>query len=562
MKKFYFLFSIVLFGLIIVCGSCSNDELTAQQPEQETEGWHSAKARFTIKLEDYSQDGGATRAAGQTWQDGDVVYLLLTDKDGNKVQAYVKYDGTQQTWGDVIYEGYKEKLLCSTERVVEAYFQEGVNTLEADTLTLSNAKAIYACIDGTYVYPDGGDMEVMIALKPLTGRIRFEGTVGSDASIIGIKTFTAFSTRTGKFTESTEPVSTKVEASGSTPYIYCSFLDTTEHALVVTTDKTYKTVFDLSSSILQPGKSGFMSLPTLEDHRGWIPYVFVSSFLLNPESLTLEVGESITIVATFEPENATNKTLTWTSSDPSIATVDENGKVTAIEVGTATITAVSKDYNAKQAECVVEVTDINGHEYVDLGLPSGTLWATMNVGATRVGAYGDYYAWGETSGYNDFTEAGTGYEFTWDVYPWCNGTSTTMTKYCVDPYYGDVDNITELEPEDDVAWQNWGHSWRMPTQMQFQELKEQCTWTWTTQFGNYGYKVTSKKNSNSIFLPAAGYRSTDLDWADSIGYYWSRSLYTSNGDCALVLYFNSYSIYPSSCDYRYYGLSVRPVLNK
>ena len=195
-------------------------------------------------------------------------------------------------------------------------------------------------------------------------------------------------------------------------------------------------------------------------------------------------------------------------------------------------------------------TDINGYEYVDLALPSGLKWATMNVGATSPEDYGGYYAWGET-------EEKEYYE--WSIYKWHIGSPDTMTKYCTDSYYGTVDNKTVLDPEDDVAHVTWGSSWRMPTKAEQDELRNNCTWTWATQNGVDGYKVTGP-NGNSIFLPAAGFRDgTGVCYRGSSGYYWSSSLYSDFSPCAYDLYFRSghddwYYDY-----YRYSGRSVRPV---
>ena len=168
----------------------------------------------------------------------------------------------------------------------------------------------------------------------------------------------------------------------------------------------------------------------------------------------------------------------------------------------------------------------NGHEWVDLGLPSGLKWATCNVGANSPEEYGDYFAWGETQP-KDY--------YNWSTYKWCNGGRYSMTKYCTDSYYGTVDNKTTLELTDDAARVNWGGKWRMPTTAEQNELgnTSNCTWTWTTQNGVNGYKVTSKKNGNSIFLPAAGYRGNDdLSGAGSYGGYWSSSLATNDSGYA------------------------------
>ena len=195
-------------------------------------------------------------------------------------------------------------------------------------------------------------------------------------------------------------------------------------------------------------------------------------------------------------------------------------------------------------------TDSHEGEYVDLGLPSGTLWATCNVGASAPEEYGDYFAWGETEP-KDY--------YRWSTYKWCNGSYTTMTKYCNNSSYGYngfVDNKTELDPEDDAAYVNWGPSWRMPTTEQLQELYEKCTSVWTTQNGVNGRLFTGP-NGNTLFLPAAGNRYGDyLGGAGSSGYYWSRTLYYPSVACNL--YFHSRYVGWES-DNRFYGFTVRAV---
>ena len=193
------------------------------------------------------------------------------------------------------------------------------------------------------------------------------------------------------------------------------------------------------------------------------------------------------------------------------------------------------------------------HAYVDLGLPSGLLWATCNVGADAPEDYGDYFAWGETMPKDTYN---------WSTYQYCMGSYTTMTKYCNNSSYGYngfTDNLTTLEPSDDAATANWGDGWRMPTQAEFQELLDNTTNTWTTQNGVSGRLFTAA-NGNSLFLPAAGYRDgSSLRYAGSYGDYWSSSLYTDLPSCAWYLFFGSGDCYMYVGDYRDFGLSVRPV---
>ena len=195
----------------------------------------------------------------------------------------------------------------------------------------------------------------------------------------------------------------------------------------------------------------------------------------------------------------------------------------------------------------------DNHEYVDLGLPSGTLWATCNVGANAPEEYGSYFAWGETAPKELYT---------WGTYKWCNGGIFSMTKYCRESengYDGFTDGKGELDPEDDAAFVNWGSSWRMPTIDQEQELVNCCTWTWTTCNGVNGRLVTGP-NGKTIFLPAAGVRyGTTLNGDGILARYLSRNLHDEFSFHAYYLYFTSESIQWDCFDYRYDGYTVRAV---
>lgn len=191
---------------------------------------------------------------------------------------------------------------------------------------------------------------------------------------------------------------------------------------------------------------------------------------------------------------------------------------------------------------------IGNHEAVDLGL--SVKWALCNVGASRAEESGGYYAWGETEEKEDYS---------WYNYKWCNGSSTSIIKYCTDSYYGVMDNKDVLAAEDDVASVKWGGRWRMPTTREQRELLDNCVWKWTTQNGVRGYKVTSKSNGNSIFLPAAGSRDgTELVYQGTGGCYWAGTLC---GDyCDTAYFLCSYSLcYDWVNFYRYMGFTVRPV---
>ena len=176
----------------------------------------------------------------------------------------------------------------------------------------------------------------------------------------------------------------------------------------------------------------------------------------------------------------------------------------------------------------------NGHEYIDLGLPSGTLWAACNIGADTFEEFGDYYAWGEISTKEDY--------------------SRDTLKF------QEKRNVLNLSI--DAASQNWGGSWRMPTDEEWTELREKCTWKWTVKGHQKGYKVTSKSNSNSIFLPAAGCRVGETHlYIQEGGYYWSSSLDVKHPYDALCIYFND-RLYGRYRGNRFLGRSVRPVFRQ
>ena len=176
-------------------------------------------------------------------------------------------------------------------------------------------------------------------------------------------------------------------------------------------------------------------------------------------------------------------------------------------------------------------TYVNGYAAVDLGL--SVKWATCNVGAESPEDYGNYYAWGETE--------------TKDYY-----SSSTSVTYGVE-----MDDIAG-DAEYDAATANWGSTWRMPTYDELKELRDDCTWTWTTENDVNGYLVTGS-NGNSIFLPAAGYRNgTSLLYREEDGTYWCSTPYESNTQYAYHLYFGSDG-HGTGWNSRGHGRTVRPV---
>ena len=212
--------------------------------------------------------------------------------------------------------------------------------------------------------------------------------------------------------------------------------------------------------------------------------------------------------------------------------------------------------NNGQNDSVVDHSDsLNVHDYVDLGLPSGTLWAACNVGAETSEDFGDYFAWGETA---------TKELFDWKSYRYGNFSHERyeMAKYCTNPSYGldgFVDGLDLLEPDDDAACANWGAGWRTPTIEEWEELFQNTTGLWTTLNGVKGWLVTSS-NGNSIFLPAAGYYWEDVHNAD-LGLYWSASLNKEFPYRAWGFHFNCDSSHLCGSSDRNRGQVVRAVWN-
>ena len=174
-----------------------------------------------------------------------------------------------------------------------------------------------------------------------------------------------------------------------------------------------------------------------------------------------------------------------------------------------------------------------GHDWVDLGLPSGLKWATCNVGATNPEGYGNFYAWGETTTKTSYDQ------------------SNSIT-------YGQQISDFSGNATYDATRANWGSTWRMPTKAEMEELENNCTWTWTRQSGVNGYRVTGP-NGNSIFLPAAGYCiGSSRNYVGEYGYYWSSMPGEIGTLDACNLLFSS-GDHNVNWNFRYYGHTVRPV---
>lgn len=294
--------------------------------------------------------------------------------------------------------------------------------------------------------------------------------------------------------------------------------------------------------------------------------VFWAKYVIKPMKKVLSVFVSLALSVVF-CANADAQVL--------LGDVDDSGKVNIHDV-TALIdyllsqdaTLINLDNADVNSDGMVNISDVvdlidmilmdgtpsgsGEHEYVDLGLSSGTLWATCNVGANSPEEFGDFFAWGETTPKE---------EYNWSTYIWCNGSNNTLTKYCEDSSFGTVDNKIELDLEDDAAYVNWGPSWCMPTLRQIQELCA-CHFEWT-EINGVGGSLFTGHNGNTLFLPASGYHSnTSVYNQGSYGRYWSNTLALISPR-AFQIYFRRFNggddLYIGEPFFRYYGCPVRAV---
>lgn len=378
----YCILSVVLIVLVVLC-SCTNDEC----PEIIELTYNSSgcvKAKVNANRICFNTKSGTTRASEQlttVWNDSAIIYLLFTRANGTTTTGQAVYSEDNDEWTVT----YKQPLIKDELASCIAFYIDGGTGASGTNLELRPQNALYTDSTATYIYPTGGTLTIKCLLKPTTGRVRFAGETSTGIEIQGLKYISSFNTEDHTYTMSNVESIVSVGNDGYTPYLYCcmnsdklsiSYLSEDFYLLTFSTDYS-------DTNILKKGKSGFMSIPTLNNHNGW---------------------------------------------------------------------ELKKD-------------NLNG-KFVDLGLPSGTIWMAYNLGSPD----NLVYAWGEIQGYK-YYENGS-----WSEYKHCNGSNTTLTKYNYNPSYGIVDNKNELELEDDAAYQFNPH-YRIPSVDEFDELLQCCRWS-------------------------------------------------------------------------------------
>lgn len=416
-----------------------------------------------------------SRAVGSNWSNGDVLYIVFTRANGTTTYGTATFRASNGTW-DVTYN---ESLARDKSTTCKVYYFEGKEDLTSEIIALDPTDAVYADETAKYSFPSGGVLTVTATLKPLTSRIRFKGSSGMQLTICGISNYKSYSKSSGlQPLSKNSAITISVNSNGYTPYLYGVFESQTSPGISIAYNNNSYTADCSNTSILQVGRSGWMNVPTISSHNGWI-------------------------------ENA-------------------NGG------------------------------SIGGHEYVDLGLPSGTLWATCNIGASTPEEYGDYFAWGETVPKE---------EYSWENYKYCKANDVSLTKYCSSyeyGYNGFTDNKTVLELVDDAAYLNWGTRWCMPSLEQMLEIINNCDKIESVYNGQAGYKIIGP-NANSIFLPYAGYKQYSYDnYENSKGYYWASTYSHKNTSKALVFQADAFN-HDNIISYGWYrqqGFTIRAVIRK
>lgn len=489
----------------------------------------------------------------------------------------------------------KSEYINSVRVTVEDFLPEASGTRTAYTVDGSGFHFQWADGDALGIYPVGGDqVKFPISSGDGSASAAFDGGAWKLRSEYQYAAYYPFSANNYTISERALPVSYTGQSQngnsstahlGAYDYLACAAtapdgsggVDLTMKHLgaFVRLQLTMPKADTFSSVVLESDGTKFVTAGTFDLTAATpaiTPTATSSTYTINLTNVaTTEKNQMITVYAMVAPANLSSNNIT--------VTVHGTGQTTYVQ------TVPGKNFAARSAYNIAidnfpSGTNAGGEdvsweepafvpEAVDLGL--SVKWATCNIGATTPEGYGDYFAWGEVEPYyrvghsqdircfNWKTGKSAGYG--WLSYKWCNGSYDSLNKYCTSSNHGTVDNKTTLEAADDAATVNWGGSWRMPTETEQKELLNNCTWTWTTQNGVIGYKVTSTTNGNSIFLPAAGARlDSDLYEVGEVCVYWSSSL------CTLKDYdYNAYELLLQpdylSCDYqiRYYGNSVRAV---
>lgn len=481
---------------------------------------------------------------------------------------------------DDVLNSSKSEYVNSVRVTVEDFISESPATRTAYTVDNTGFHFQWADGDALGIYPVGGDqVKFPISSGDGSASAAFDGGAWKLRSEYQYAAYYPFSANNYTTSERALPVSYTGQTQngngttahlGAYDYLACAATAPDGNGGVDLTMKhlgaflrlqlTMPKADTYSSVVLESDGTKFVTAGTF-DLTATTPAITSTAtsatYTINLTNVaTTEKNQMITVYAMVAPANLSNSNIK--------VTVHGTGQTTYVQ------TVAGKNFAARSAYNIpvgnfpngtnvigenVSWEDYDpyiGHEYVDLGLPNGLKWATMNLGATTPEDFGNYYAWGEVIGYSKDEN----HLFNWENYKWCNGSSTSLTKYCVLSSFGTIDNKTELDPEDDAAIVNWGGSWRMPTQEEFKELLRNCTCTWATKNGVEGISVASQVTGSSIFLPAVRYRRDNIYNGDGRffeGCYWCSSIRTDDYNCCAEDFYIFYDKTNPSRIERHYG---------
>ena len=461
-------------------------------------------------------------------QEADIFDVINLDPDEKKVN----YQGQSISFTVTLAEGYDYKDLKVSEESISGYVKnlklngkkvtfdvtENNSQREREAYILvqhGSASTTFRLVQ-TYEAPS-------LSVSPTSLNLNF----AKQESLINVQ-----------ITNPREKVSLSVLEVNDTDWLSCYVKDGVVHVAVTenTTGSSRKSAVEISYSNL----AGKIQVPVTQDKAH-------TALSISPTSISCGAnGTTQTFSITVQdPQNGVDVNATAADSWIKINSVSNTSASVTVEKNlTGSSRQSSIKFTYANLVATVKVTQEGNtvpDGFVDLGLPSGTLWATCNLGAGKEEEAGNYYAWGEIA---------TKSRYTWDNYKW--GKKGSLTKYNA------TDKKATLDTADDPAYQK-NSSWSTPTRTQFEELLDECIWEWVTA-PVPGYRVKAKTGGSSIFLPAVGFKG--YDWQDDlIGCYWSKNLYTSDRNQAYFLNFTESSFVTyrmERCD----GLPIRPVTKK
>ncbi len=479
-----------------LCASCSTDDLTAQQEQAETKA-----VSLTATLGETPTRAGINKRSGNThtlyWHEDDALSVQTTSDGTFSNAKFAIATGTATGVTSATFKGAVDNGVLVGSYAVYPYNKNHKFTGEAALTYNLPATYTYTTVESG-IFPKDGVFRTTNTCVPMFGKID-----NNQASFKHL---------------------------GGLAVIRIDKMPGAAGEIVVTASGKLSGNFEVADLSVDNPVIATASTSTAADKQVTFEYSGAKKGCAGVFYLPLAIGQYTDLTISVDGKDATYGTLNVARAD-----------LIAIPVYQGT--------DGTSYSCTYEM---DGHKFIDLCLPSGTLWAETNVGATNAADYGNYYAWGEVE---------TKSLYQWGTYRYGHSYSN-LTKY------NSSDSRMVLDKEDDAAYMNWGSFCRTPTYQEFTELcnTDYCTWTWTSKTASdnetfiNGYEVKSEKNGKSIFLPASGrYSEGNNDVCGQRGCYWSSTRQASSDVVAYDFYFTESSNKADSYSEYKYGFSVRPV---